>query len=363
MNSQQNSFEEVDILTSKVFDGDFTQNDFNKLTSLLENSKEARNRYTQLTLQESLLHWETASIEDKTESISSSQKVSFFPWFLSVAAAVVALFGVWWVHTNSTQANFSGSTKVAELGTSFAEQSVASNSPISPQSQFKLIRSSNIENLPYNTSLGTSKSASADAIYGIEILKSKKTFGEGGIVFFGDNISHWSRAEHLSVPMENGVVPKTGDQMMKFSPLIVDVDSKTAKVSETVKVLDVSELPSSKDGLSPQIQTTLLFNQGYNMKSDSTEFSLSFHAVLSNEQSQNLSIGHKSVSLESDINPTTWEEISEDFELPPGTDFVIVSMTAKKTGPGALLPDISGHYADGLSISLTYDGKNIIGPL
>ena len=29
MNSQQNSFEEVDILTSKVFDGDFTQNDFN----------------------------------------------------------------------------------------------------------------------------------------------------------------------------------------------------------------------------------------------------------------------------------------------------------------------------------------------
>ena len=69
MNSQQDSFEEVDILTSKVFDGDFTQSDFKKLTSLLENSKEARNRYTQLTLQESLLHWETASIEDKTESI------------------------------------------------------------------------------------------------------------------------------------------------------------------------------------------------------------------------------------------------------------------------------------------------------
>ena len=92
MNSQQNSFEEVDILTSKVFDGDFTENDFQKLTSLLENSKEARNRYTQLTLQESLLHWETASIEDKTESISSSQNVSFFPWFLSVAAAIVALF-------------------------------------------------------------------------------------------------------------------------------------------------------------------------------------------------------------------------------------------------------------------------------
>ena len=139
MNSQQNSFEEVDILTSKVFDGDFTQNDFNKLTSLLENSKEARNRYTQLTLQESLLHWETASIEDKTESISSSQKVSFFPWFLSVAAAFVALFGVWWVHTNSTQADFSGSTQVVEQGTSFAEQSVASNTPISPKSQFKLI--------------------------------------------------------------------------------------------------------------------------------------------------------------------------------------------------------------------------------
>ena len=349
MSSQHNSFKEVDILTSKVFDGDFTENDFQKLTSLLENSKEARNRYIQLTLQESLLHWETASIEDKQNPLELARMLAF-SWFLSVAAAVVALLECGGSHTNSVK-DFSGSTQVVEQGVSFAEQRVLYPAPQSPQSQFKLIRSSNIENLPYNTSLGTSKSASADAIYGIEILKSKKTFGEGGIVFFGNRVSHWSRAEHISVPMENGVVPKTGDQMMKFSPLIVDVDSKTAKVSETVKVLDVSELPSSKDGLSPQIQTTLLFNQGYNMKSDSTEFSLSFHAVLSNEQSQNLSIGHKSVSLESDINPTTWEEISEDFELPAGTDYVIVSMTARKTGPGAFAPDISGHYADGLSIS------------
>ena len=119
----------------------------------MENSKEARNRYIQLTLQESLLHWETASIEDKTESIRTSQNVSFFPWFLSVAAAVVALFGVWWIHTNSVKADFSGSTQVVEQGTSFAEQSLASSTPISPKSQFKLIRSSNIENLPYNTSL------------------------------------------------------------------------------------------------------------------------------------------------------------------------------------------------------------------
>jgi hypothetical protein len=49
--------------------------------------------------------------------------------------------------------------------------------------------------------------------------------------------------------------------------------------------------------------------------------------------------------------------------LPSGTEFVIVSMSAKKEGPNSLLPDIGGHYADGLSINLLIDRKDTIGPL
>ena len=40
MNSQQDSFEEIDILTSKVFDGDFTESDFTNICNFLKYSKD-----------------------------------------------------------------------------------------------------------------------------------------------------------------------------------------------------------------------------------------------------------------------------------------------------------------------------------
>ena len=44
---------------------------------------------------------------------------------------------------------------------------------------------------------------------------------------------------------------------------------------------------------------------------------------------ENLTIGHQTSSIESDINPSTWEELRSEFSLPEGTDFVVVSMTAQ----------------------------------
>ena len=105
---------------------------FKKLTSLLENSKEARNRYIQLTLQESLLHWETASIEDKTESIRTSQNASFFPWFYRLQLRLLLSLECGG-STLTVKADFSGSTQVVEQGASLAEQSLASSTPISPK--------------------------------------------------------------------------------------------------------------------------------------------------------------------------------------------------------------------------------------
>jgi hypothetical protein len=38
-------------------------------------------------------------------------------------------------------------------------------------------------------------------------------------------------------------------------------------------------------------------------------------------------------------------------------------MSARKEGSNALLPDVGGHYADGLSLNLLIDGENVVGPL
>ena len=185
----------------------------------------------------------------------------------------------------------------------------------------------------------------------------------GGVVEFANEISSWKRTEHLSVPAENGILPIEGEEMIKFSSMNVDVHAQVAAISETLQILDVREVSQEDKDMTAYLQTSLYFNKGVSIAGDSTEFALSFHAIASDANNENTSIGYQDYLLESDVNPSTWEELKKDFVLPSGTEFVIVSMSAKKEGPNSLLPDIGGHYADGLSINLLIDRKDTIGPL
>ena len=151
--------------------------------------------------------------------------------------------------------------------------------------------------------------------------------------------------------------------MIKFSSMSVDVHAQNAESSETLQVVDVRKINSQNINVTAHLQTSLFFNKGISLSGDSTEFALSFHAIASDENNENTSIGHQAFFLDSDVNPSTWEELKQDFVLPTGTEFVIVSMSAKNEGPNALLPDTGGHYADGLSINLFIDGQDTVGPL
>ena len=218
-------------------------------------------------------------------------------------------------------------------------------------------------NVPFDSQLGRAKDAQGNALYGIEILRKNKSFGVGGIVEFNDDFVSWKRTEHLSVPAENGILPMKGEEMIKFPSMSVDVHAQTAEIFETLQVVDVRKVNFQNQNITAYLQASLFVNKGIGFTDDLTEFALSFHAITSDENNENTSIGHQDFFLDSDVNPSTWEELKEDFILPTGTEFVIVSMSARKEGPHALLPDIGGHYADGLSINLLFDGQNTIGPL
>lgn len=364
MKLKKEKFAELELLTSKVLDDDYTTIELRRLSSLLRESKEARARYSQLALQESILHWESVDCDTILNTKSEKSKMLFFPIISSFAAAIVALIGVWWLHSEKKHAQLLVPKQMVN-----AEPNKANTFPVSDDLDNFILSHPKKEilsaslSIPDDSIFSRSNAAKSDALHGIDVLKSSQNYGEGGIVLNSEQYSSWNRSEHISVPMENGVSPQEGGQMMKFSSLNVDVDTQTAEVSEMVQILDVRKLQPSENGKGPQIQTSLFFNQGDGISSDPTQFSLSFHAIASNEKAENSSIGHKSVSIESDINPTTWEELKEDFTLPNGTEFVIVSMSAKKDGPGALLPNNSGHYADGLKINLLVDGQNVVGPL
>jgi hypothetical protein len=104
-----------------------------------------------------------------------------------------------------------------------------------------------------------------------------------GVVEFNGKFSSWKRSEHLSVPTENGVMPKFGDHMLKFSSMKVDVHSQTAETSEMLQVVDVRNLNLGVENINAQLQTSLYFNKGEGLVGDSTEFALSIHAISSDE--------------------------------------------------------------------------------
>jgi hypothetical protein len=271
------------------------------------------------------------------------------------------MFGVWFIHqyqNNST----------TDLQSSFYPKNLLSTD------QYLVVSSSSSEHSPLiNTAqydfarkapVGSAQKAFNDVLYGLEILKNNRHFGDGGEVEYYSDIVSWKRVNHLSVPSENGILPKTGDKMIRFSSLEVNENIQMAEVSETIQILDFREF-NSKQPLADNafLQTSVFFNKETNLYGDETEFSLSFHAVKSNSPNENLTIGHQTNSLESDINPNSWEELRSEFYLPEGTDFVVVSMSAQMEGSNSLLPNLEGHYADGLSINLLVDGNALAGPL
>jgi hypothetical protein len=362
MNSYTDMLKEVETLTSQILDNNYTSENLSRLSQLLKSSKDARKRYSELTIQDSLLHWELVDCENTTELKTSKSNILNFPLISSIAAAIVALFGVWWFHSKDKNL----SVMVEEVS-DFDNDTASSLSfaPIdSPTQMVSSKFSRELEETSYKMSFNSRlANAKNDAQYGLKILREGKNFGEGGVVEFNGKFSSWKRSEHLSVPTENGVMPKFGDHMLKFSSMKVDVHSQTAETSEMLQVVDVRNLNLGVENINAQLQTSLYFNKGEGLVSDSTEFALSIHAISSDGNNENSSIGHKQFNIESDVNPSTWEEIQQDFVLPTGTEFVIVSMSARKEGSNALLPDIGGHYADGLSLNLLIDGESVIGPL
>ena len=133
--------------------------------------------------------------------------------------------------------------------------------------------------------------------------------------------------------------------------------------SETLQGLDVRELSYEKPSHITKLDAEVYFNKGASVLADSTEFSLSVHALKNNENLEKKSIGMSKNSLHVDSSLITWEKVESQLVIPPGTEFLVVALSARQEGTGALLPTGNGYYADHLKINLMTDDGSVIGPL
>ncbi|SVC43072.1 uncharacterized protein METZ01_LOCUS295926, partial [marine metagenome] len=334
--------------------------------------------YADLVTLESMLHWEFAGVESDVNTLRHTPLIDFSAWLrpaMAVAACFVAALTGWWVIDQGVPV-VDAEHEIASRPLSHTSVITGANSPDGPQppsgnlvvgnepntivfgSETNKVMVSSIKPSSTVNLARQDREALLDAAYGLEILESGQGFGEGGYVEVKENVTAWRTEDALRVGEEFGVQPYKGGNMLRFSRMEVDVFAKKAEVSELVSVLDVRSLGTNLANGKAVVKSSVCFNQGVGIADGSTSFALGLHAI-NREGRVSLAIAKKETSVTSDLNPKTWERVESEIELPEGTDFVVVSLSAQKEGSQALLPNLSGHYADGLEIAMAVDGRPV----
>lgn len=355
MNAKKNH-DRLDFLTSKMLDEVASSLEVAELELLIQSDVGLRKRYSSLILQESLLHWETGQAVDYLNTEESKKKVVYFPIFASAAAALVAMFCGWLISNHPKSGNQELS-KIEVFSSEFEDSKGLTNfKTVSSSSSFTSTIYRNALDLPLIQDARSINSANR----AIEMLEKNVRFDSNALISYHDQVRSWNRSDHMSVPAENGILPFKGDVMIKLPEMLVNVDLQTAKVQETLQVLDVREISNTTE---TKLDAEIFLNKGASATHDSTEFELSVHALEGGQGMNKMSTGFTSNALVADSDQASWERLSSEFIVPEGTDFLVVSLTAKMEGPQALLPNTQGNYADLLSINLTMSDGKTVGPL
>ena len=354
--------DELLLLSSKLLDGVITDDEHLRLNDLLTNSRSNRLRYLEVVRMESLLHWEPGCIDLPEPEEIPSNLIPFplFTWVGTIAATVVAMVGVWWAFSPNLDSNSQvAESKVLPLSNQLDEPAGFANAlksfnPPAVDSSF---------NAQIFNGLNVRQSAQDQAQKAIEVLQSDDRSAEGGVFEFLGLVKRWNRTPIFSIPSEKGVLPSSGSAMFGFDKMSINVESQIAHVEETVQVLDVREALKNTNGAKARILAAVKFNQSFGETQEGAEFGLTLQAFKDEGGSNNQALARVEKNLPSDRDPSTWNEISSEFEIPADAEYIVVSLSAKKYGPDSLLANTSSYYSDDLELSLLFGDQFVIGPI
>jgi len=360
-------FTEVDRLTSAMLDGTISHNDFARLDKMLFTDAEKRQRYLEVVRLESLLHWEAV---DSGSSITTSHKIEkiiSFPSLAiisSIAAILLAMAGSWWAfHHLSLNETFS--PEVANISRT-PPSAYHSFDPVPLGTE---VSHSQISSIPvretFSLDLHPAEKSKELASRVVEsLITGDVNIDEGETELIGP-ITRWNRVLDLSVPAQKGVLPASGSSMLALSPMMVDMEAQTAEVIETIQVLDVRKMlqPYKNQSGSALLSASVKFNQSVGECADSTEYGLTLSAFRGSKVEVDNAIMHVEKNTYSDMNSGDWSEINSEIEIPSDTEFVVVSLSAKKSGTDAFLANTSSYYSDDLELTFLFQDKGKLGPI
>jgi hypothetical protein len=320
---------DFDLLVSKSLDSSLSVTENKILSTALKDEPNLQRRYCKYVLLESLLHWESESIPEENPKF-----IKFPIWAVagSVAAVLVCLLTAWFLHQSDSIENIQ-------------QAQITYNTPLTNRATFS---SEITEDSFVNGEKVSHTSLLNESLGLIEKLSDGDSFTDGTSFTLPNGLSLVSRDDQLSTSSIDGVLPLVDNQMIQFRGMKIDTTSQRAEAVETLRVYDLKNSPPSFENI---VDASVCFNQSYTDLSDSTEFSISILAVNNPIANSFVEIASSSQVLTSDNDHSTWERVDTTFILPEGTDYLVVSLTAKKSGPSALNSNLQSFFADELELS------------
>jgi len=104
-------------------------------------------------------------------------------------------------------------------------------------------------------------------------------------------------------------------------------------------------------------------NQSFGNSHEGAEFGITLKAIRANTGEEEQELSNTQSKIPADLDPSTWDELNSEMELPNDTQFIVVSLSARKSGPDSLLANACNYYADDLELYLSFDQNNLIGPI
>lgn len=160
------------------------------------------------------------------------------------------------------------------------------------------------------------------------------------------------------VTAENGIVPWEGLRMLKFlrTGQVPTVTYESCQVQQLVDLGPFAGLVES--GLALVIASCKV-NRIVGDEETDTKFGLRIlsYAGLPGsfpEQYQNTELAEEYRYIFTDSAPDTWETITLEMLLPPGSDFILIEVYATENicNDGSD-PEFDGHYADGVIVDIS----------
>ncbi len=167
------------------------------------------------------------------------------------------------------------------------------------------------------------------------------------------DFGYWGHDLAELVTAENGITPLEGDRMLKFLATFPDGPSAPARDCDMEQLVSLCGMSIGAAGVEAEV--TAHFNRVLGDAETDTEFSIRLRSYAGSPADYPSSAGsflaESFITIESDGDPATWEELTSTLLIPAGSDYFVVWLAAtENVYNDGVEPEFDGHYVDAVTV-------------